>query len=68
MFPASRQILATYHGDHAYCFDVTGAASAYTNVFLRHAPSTDTPAQGMERWKFNGNAAMFERDYYSAVW
>jgi WD and tetratricopeptide repeat-containing protein 1 len=26
---ASPQVVATYHGDHAYCFDVTGAAPAH---------------------------------------
>jgi len=68
------KVLATYHSDHAYSFDVGGAApDAFRSMFWRsHATGGGRPVGAdsearLQRCKFNGNAAMFEHEFTTAI-
>lgn len=76
------RLLASYHADHAYCFDVTAAGSVAA-AFAAPPPSRCTagaaaegaapgpPAPGLpegaERHRLTGNAALFENRSSAAV-
>mmetsp|Transcript_4466 Transcript_4466/g.10812 ORF Transcript_4466/g.10812 Transcript_4466/m.10812 type:complete len:654 (-) Transcript_4466:616-2577(-) len=67
------KVVATYHGDHAYSFDITGDPASYGTSFVQHsacaalAGAGARPSREWERWKFKGNTAMFEKDFHGAI-